>query len=109
MPVMQQIKVIGLNMSVPKVVRSLTGITYTYFAAWSDQKGRYGEPIGNHVIGVTHENTFVISRKHEWKISRKTKNIVSWSTVDNCTIVKSRTALAKISGKDHGFATHQSG
>jgi replication gene A protein len=68
----------------PNVMRN--NLHMRTLTAWSDQSGRYGDPIGNHVIGIKYENTFVISRIHEWKILRKSEDVAPWSTVNNCTV-----------------------
>ena len=37
---------------------------------WSDKEGRYGEPVGEMIIGVEHGDAVVITRRHEWTIEK---------------------------------------
>lgn len=45
--------------------------------AWNDRIGKYGEAIGNQIIGVSCEITTVMTRTHEWKIFRRITNLPS--------------------------------
>lgn len=38
---------------------------------WSDEPGKYGEPIGNTILGLTDGETEVVSRPHKWSIVKK--------------------------------------
>ena len=60
--------------------------------AWSDKAGRYGEPIGEVVMGVEHGSVVVVSRVHSWTVTRGVSDkgggsslFRPWSPVNNCT------------------------
>jgi hypothetical protein len=38
---------------------------------WSDKEGRYGEPVGERIIGIESVNDLVITRIHEWSIENR--------------------------------------
>ena len=38
---------------------------------WSDKNGRYGEPIGEKVIGVESLDSMTVTREHEWEIKKE--------------------------------------
>ena len=38
--------------------------------AWDDQPGRYGDPRGEHIFGVSSDNVVIPTRLHSWTISR---------------------------------------
>ncbi|HYQ71654.1 MAG TPA: hypothetical protein VET88_06975 [Gammaproteobacteria bacterium] len=38
---------------------------------WSDKEGRYGEPVGEKIIGIECADDFVITRTHEWSIENR--------------------------------------
>ena len=66
-----------------------------------EQLGRYGEPMGERVIGIQHKNVVFTTRIHTWSILQKTKppsqpyrpnenapraaGCEPWSSVNNCT------------------------
>ncbi|MDP2265599.1 MAG: replication endonuclease, partial [Thiobacillus sp.] len=72
---------------------------------WSDQLGQYGEALGWQIKGVEHENLFIPTRFHQWRIERRPldtlplERILStdfensakpepcspWTCVNNCT------------------------
>ncbi len=53
--------------------------------SWSDEPGRYGEPIGDIVYGVTDNIDVILTRLHEWRVVRDSKQNAPWSPVNNCT------------------------
>lgn len=44
--------------------------------AWSDKPGRYGEALGDRVIGVECGAVVVVTRVHEWRVERGKKGVV---------------------------------
>lgn len=60
--------------------------------AWSDKAGRYGEPVGDVVMGVECGPVVVVSRVHEWHVTRGVSDkgrggtlFRPWSPVNNYT------------------------
>ena len=54
---------------------------------WCDKSGRYGEPVGYQVQGVSWEGVEVVTRIHIWEIflKRSSKSSPPWSSVNYCT------------------------
>lgn len=72
---------------------------------WSDQLGQYGEALGWQIKGVEHENLFIPTRFHQWRIERRPLDTLPlgripdanlensakpepcspWTCVNNCT------------------------
>ncbi len=55
--------------------------------AWSDKPGRYREPRGHVVYGVTDGTLIATTRIHQWRIflAPPTPTAGPWSSVNNCT------------------------
>ncbi len=54
---------------------------------WSDEPGRYGEPLGWQIKGVQMKNLFIPTRIHTWRIERR-----PIGTAPNTTVPNNRTA-----------------
>ncbi|OZA31069.1 MAG: hypothetical protein B7X93_01060 [Hydrogenophilales bacterium 17-61-9] len=84
---------------------------------WSDQPGQYEEPLGWQIKGVEHENLFIPTRLHQWRIERrplgtpplgripdadfensaKPQPCSPWTCVNNCreSSISSRTGIIR--------------
>jgi hypothetical protein len=60
----------------PTVTRANSALTLT--RVWSDRPGRYGEPVGDQVVGVQAGAVTAVTRFHDWKIRLRGQSLRPW-------------------------------
>jgi len=56
------------------------------YSIWSDEEGKFGDPMGESILGVTDGINEVISRDQNWTISRKGNNVTTLVRVEGAAL-----------------------
>ena len=72
----------------------------TLHKVWNDRPGRYGEPVGEQIVGIAWDKVICITRLHQWTINTASEACAIYT---DAPVFRSATA-PPIAVLDHGVA-----